>query len=144
MVVLVSTDQQKFTVAYEDISLSNMLKQIISENEDEETEDVMINVSGKTLKKVLEFCKYYKSDPMKDIEKPLKSVNFSDLVQKFYADFIDNLETDVLNDVLLASHYLEINPLQLICCAKIGAVLKDKSPNEIRKLFGSEEEETST
>ena len=141
MVVLVTTDERKFTVKHEDISLSNMLNKIISEDDEEETEDVNLNIAGETLEKILEYCKYYKTDPMNNIEKPLKSVVFSELVQHFYANFIDNLETSILNDVLLASHYLEIIPLQLLCCAKVGAILKDKTPHEIRKMFGSENEE---
>jgi len=144
MVVLVSTDGKKYTVKHEDISLSNMLKKIISEDDEEEIEDVNLNISGKTLEKILEYCKYYKIVPMENIEKPLRSVNFSELVQEFYANFIDNLETDILNDVLLASHYLEIIPLQLLCCAKVGAILKDKTPNEIRKLFDSEKNDTQS
>lgn len=38
---------------------------------------------------VIEFCRHYKEDPMNEIEKPLKSANMHDVVQEWYAKFVE-------------------------------------------------------
>ena len=38
---------------------------------------------------VIEFCAHYKEDPMNEIEKPLRSANMYDVVQEWYAKFVE-------------------------------------------------------
>ena len=42
---------------------------------------------------MIEFCKHYKEDPMNEIEKPLKSANMHEVVQEWYAKFVQVSET---------------------------------------------------
>jgi S-phase kinase-associated protein 1 len=38
--------------------------------------------------------------------------------------------------LLLAASYLDIRPLQDLCCAKVASLIKGKTPEEIRKNLG--------
>jgi S-phase kinase-associated protein 1 len=65
---------------------------------------------------------------------PLKSTDMHQVVPKWDADFID-LDHNTLFEVVLAANYMDIQPLLNLGCAKVASLLKDKTPEEIRKTF---------
>ena len=71
---------------------------------------------------------------MSEIQKPLTSPNMADLVQAFYADFID-VDQDVLFTLILLANQLDLKPLLDLACASVAAMIKGKTPEEIRKTF---------
>jgi S-phase kinase-associated protein 1 len=71
---------------------------------------------------------------MTDIEKPLKSANMAEVVQKWYADFV-NVEQVLLFELILAANYMDIKPLLDLTCATVASMIKGKTPEEIRKTF---------
>jgi len=71
---------------------------------------------------------------MTEIEKPLKSQNMQDVVQKWYADFV-NVEQVLLFELILAANYLDIKPLLDLTCATVASMIKGKSPEDIRATF---------
>ena len=71
---------------------------------------------------------------MTEIEKPLKSANMVDVVQKWYAEFID-LDQTLLFELILAANYMDIKPLLDLTCATVASMIKGKSPEEIRSTF---------
>ena len=109
----------------------------IADNEDEENAQLEIplpNVKSQVLQKVIEFCEHHLTEPMTEIEKPLKSKSMADVVQKWYADFID-LEQVLLFELILAANYMDIKPLLDLTCATVASMIKGKSPEEIRTTF---------
>ena len=77
---------------------------------------------------------HHGQDPMSEIEKPLKSSIMADVVQKWYADFVD-LEQVLLFELILAANYMDIKPLLDLTCATVASMIKGKSPEEIRSTF---------
>ena len=63
------------------------------------------------------------------------------LVDPWYADYI-NVEKEELFELIMASNYLDINPLLELACAKAGSLIKNKSIEEIRKFFNIENDFT--
>lgn len=117
--------------------MSELVKSMIDENDDDDevTEIPLPNVKAAILTKVLEFCKHYKkTEPMNEIEKPLKSSEMSEVVQKFYAEFV-NVEQPVLFELILAANYMDIKPLLDLTCATVASMIKGKTPEEIRRTF---------
>ncbi len=53
---------------------------------------------------------------------------------KWYADFI-NLPKDDLLDLVMASHFMDIQSLQDLSAAKVATFLKDKSEEEMRQFW---------
>ena len=86
------------------------------------------------LAKVVEFCKHYLTEQMNEIEKPLKSNNMSEVVQKWYADFVD-VEQVMLFELILAANYMDIKPLLDLTCATVASMIKGKTPEDIRATF---------
>jgi len=92
------------------------------------------NVKSQVLVKVIEFCEHHLQEPMTEIEKPLKSSVMADVVQKWYADFVD-LEQVLLFELILAANYMDIKPLLDLTCATVASMIKGKTPDDIRATF---------
>ena len=56
-----------------------------------------------SLAKVIEFCRHYAEEPMSEIEKPLKSANMHEVVQEWYANYVD-VDQELLFELILAAN----------------------------------------
>jgi S-phase kinase-associated protein 1 len=92
-------------------------------------------VKSEILVKVIEFMKHHKEEPMTEIEKSLKTSNMAEVVQDWYASFV-NVEQAVLFELILAANYMDIKPLLDLTCATVASLIKGKTPEEIRRTFG--------
>jgi S-phase kinase-associated protein 1 len=100
-----------------------------TEDAEEEGTNIEIplpNVKSQVLQKVIEFCEHHLQEPMTEIEKPLKSQVMADVVQKWYADFVD-LEQVLLFELILAANYMDIKPLLDLTCATVASMIKVKA-----------------
>ncbi|KAL7518812.1 hypothetical protein ACHAWX_003616 [Stephanocyclus meneghinianus] len=133
---LISKEGDTFSVDIEVAKMSELVRGMLEEDADEEdtTEIPLPNVKAQVLKKVIEFCKHHKTEPMTEIEKPLKSAVMAEVVQKWYADFV-NVEQVLLFELILAANYMDIKPLLDLTCATVASMIKGKTPEEIRKTF---------
>ena len=98
------------------------------------------NVRTEVLQKVIEFCTHYRDDPMKTIEKPLKSFNMEELVGPWYANFVKDLEKEMLHQLMLAANFMSIEPLVSLTCAFVASLLKGKNPEEVREEYNIKNE----
>mmetsp|Transcript_6882 Transcript_6882/g.874 ORF Transcript_6882/g.874 Transcript_6882/m.874 type:complete len:84 (+) Transcript_6882:248-499(+) len=64
-----------------------------------------------------------------------------DVVPSWDSAFVD-IEQEVLFELILAANYLDIKPLLDLTCAKVASMIKGKSPEEIRRTFGIENDFT--
>jgi len=134
---LVSADGETFEVTIKSAEMSELVKPMVAEDEDEETEQEipLPNVKSTVLAKVVEFCNYHVTNgPMKEIEKPLKSANMAEVVGEWDANFVD-IEQEMLFELILAANYMDIESLLDLTCAKVASVIKGKTPEEIRNTF---------
>eukprot|EP00619_Florenciella_sp_RCC1007_P012125 CAMPEP_0205906222 /NCGR_PEP_ID=MMETSP1325-20131115/1818_1 /ASSEMBLY_ACC=CAM_ASM_000708 /TAXON_ID=236786 /ORGANISM="Florenciella sp., Strain RCC1007" /LENGTH=214 /DNA_ID=CAMNT_0053272221 /DNA_START=108 /DNA_END=752 /DNA_ORIENTATION=- len=137
MVDLVSQEGDNFQVEKRVAKMSELVKTMIPEEEDGETDQQEIplpNVKSVILGKVMEFCKHYCEEPMNEIEKPLKSSNMHEVVQEWYANYVE-VEQETLFELILAANYMDIKPLLDLTCATVASMIKGKTPEDIRKTF---------
>ena len=116
--------------------MSELVKTMLDEDADEEEaqEVPLPNVKSAVLTKVIEFCRHHQEEPMTEIEKPLKSANMFEVVQQWYANFVD-IEQEVLFELILAANYMDVKPLLDLTCATVASMIKGKTPEEIRQQF---------
>merc|ERR1719276_419592 len=115
--------------------MSELVKGMIDDDcDDDDVEIPLPNVKAAVLRKVIEFCHHHRSEPMVEIEKPLKSAQMAEVVQKWYAEFV-NVEQVLLFELILAANYMDIKPLLDLTCATVASMIKGKTPEEIRKTF---------
>jgi S-phase kinase-associated protein 1 len=54
---------------------------------------------------------------------PLKSSNMHEVVQDWYANFV-NVEQELLFELILAANYMDIKPLLDLTCATVASMIK--------------------
>lgn len=132
---LVSKEGDTYEVPIEVAKMSKMVETTIEEESDEDVQEIPLpNVKATVLAKVIEYCTYYKQDPMTPIVTPLKSSKIEEVVQKWYADFV-KVEQVLLFELVTAANFMDIKPLLDLTCFAVSVMIKGKSAEEIRKIF---------
>jgi alkylhydroperoxidase/carboxymuconolactone decarboxylase family protein YurZ len=118
--------------------LSEMMKEI--------PEDCVIplNEDSKTIEKIIEYLEHFNGNNPQEIQKPLLSTEMKKITDEWSAQFIDKLTIEELVNLTAAAHYIQSECLLNLCCAKMVALCKGKSENEIFKVFGVDPEYFST
>lgn len=132
-IILVSSDNVEMTVPTKIAKMSKLVETMM-EGDSDEQKIPLPNVKSNVLQKVIKFLTYHNINPCQEIEKPLKSANMIDNVCPFDAEFID-LEQEFLFELILCANYMDIKSLLDLSCAKVASMLKNKTPEEIRKTF---------
>jgi len=98
-------------------------------------------IESAIVEKVVEFLAYHSTVPPKDIPKPLPTPDIAAHVGEWDAKFAD-VDQDTMFQVLLAANFMDIPPLLNLMCAKVASLMKEKTPEEIRKVFNIRAEYT--
>jgi S-phase kinase-associated protein 1 len=89
----------------------------------------LLNISGRILAKVIEFCKC-RVEGMSE-----------DLILQFDKDFVD-VDKDTLFNIIAAADYLCMEDLMDLTCKAAAHLIKGMSLNSIRKIFNIENDLT--
>eukprot|EP00588_Corethron_pennatum_P009615 CAMPEP_0194271174 /NCGR_PEP_ID=MMETSP0169-20130528/5025_1 /TAXON_ID=218684 /ORGANISM="Corethron pennatum, Strain L29A3" /LENGTH=248 /DNA_ID=CAMNT_0039013463 /DNA_START=51 /DNA_END=797 /DNA_ORIENTATION=- len=133
---LISGDGHTIESSLAAAKLSTLVAETINDNE---TEAVHIpSVDAAILRMVVDFCEHYIEDPMKEIETPLTSDKMGDLVQEWYADFLDpnKVEEQILVKVILAANSMSIDPLMDLSTSTMASMMMGCPPEDIPANFG--------
>ena len=114
--------------------VADIIKDDVESNSSEAPQVHLTPVRGEILTKVIDFCTHFKTEAMKEIQRPLKSRNMGEVVQQWYADYV-NVDVALLLEVMIAANYMSIQPLVELTCAAVAGLIKGKTPDEIRKTF---------
>lgn len=148
-VVLITSENDRFVVerrvAEKSLMVKNMLLNLQADrddNEDSEDEDKaneemepipLQNVRSSVLKNILEWCEHYKDVdfPEDDVEDESKKSQPLDPWDKQFL----NVDQEMLYEIILASNYMNIKPLLNAGCKCVADMIRNKSPEDIRKTF---------
>ncbi len=75
-------------------------------------------------------------EPMKEIEKPIRSSNMVTNAGVWYGEWVDALSRKELFALINAANFLNIKELLNLTCCKIATYLHGKKKHEIPPLFG--------
>ena len=136
-VILISSDDVTFTLPVTVANVSVFIRTITGECtiDNEEIDPIpMIRINSKVLSMVIEFMQHYHTEPMLTIQKPLITPYIGDVVQNWYASFIENVKNkDMLYDIINAANYMHIQPLLDLSCAMTALIIREKSISEIHQ-----------
>ena len=131
-----------------DVSIESACQSVMVKAEGDDNEECVSNVwelndiASAEFKKVIEFCDHLCKNEPPNIPQPLTSKKISEHTTAFYASFVDDMAQDLLFQVLLAANFLDIKPLVMLCCAKIGSQIRGTPIPEVRKMFKIENDFT--
>ena len=114
--------------------LSELLKQAMKDYP-KETSFPLDELDEKNGELIKEYLAHYNGESPKEIEKPIASNEMKNLTDEWSSSFIDKLSVEDLSNLTVAANYMGINSLLDLCCAKVATLCKDKSEDEIFKLF---------
>ena len=151
-IVLQSNDQPKaieFQLSREAAKMSGFINDMLDDQQEGEAVIPVPNVSGRTLKLVLQYVEYHHNNKADPIEKPLKG-KIDDVIGEWdktylYGDLVknhDEKQHETLIDVLMAANFLNIKDLLDLSCATVASMIKGKTPEQIRALFNIENDFT--
>jgi S-phase kinase-associated protein 1 len=151
-VVLQSNDAKpvEYLVPREAAKMSGLIKDMLeNQSETEQTVIPIPNVSGRTLKYVVEYVEHHYTNKADTIEKPLKG-RIEEVICEWDKNFLftdliknhDEKQHEILIDVIMAANFLNIKDLLDLTCASVASMIKGKTPEQIRALFNIENDFT--
>ena len=119
-------------------TIANMLDDI-----DEEEGDTTIPIpkmKGATMEKVVAFCAHHPDAPLNPTEEQQLEMRTKPL-EGWDLDFV-NVSLAMLFEMILAANFLDLKPMLDVTCKAVAEMIKGKTPDEIKKVFGVEGEFT--
>ena len=97
-------------------------------------------VTGESFEKIKEYLEHYETEEPKEIQRPLKSLDFKECVDEWDYNFIGKEENiDTLKKLILDANFMNISGLINLLSAKIASKIKRINTPTIRKIFGIKE-----
>ena len=131
-------DTKEYEIPKRDIMLSDVVKNQLKDY-DNSVPFQFPEIDEKTADKVLEYLSHYGGEVPQEIEKPLASGDMKNVTDEWSANFVDKIPLDDLVNLTIAAKYMKINHLLDLCCAKFASICKDKTGDEIFKVFNINE-----
>jgi len=128
-IILKSSDDETFEIEETVAVQSQTIKHLIGNECANDTGIPVSNVTGKILAMVIEYCKKH------------VDAASSDELEKWDAEFV-KVDQDTLLKLILAASHLDIKSLYDLTCMTIANNIKDKTAEEIRKIFNIKDEYT--
>jgi S-phase kinase-associated protein 1 len=131
---LQSSDKEIFEVDRDVALKSETVKNMIDDVEPAAADQPipLPNVTSKILAKVIEYCKYHVE--AEKANNPERTAPTEDEKKAWDTDFV-KVEQSVLFDLILAANYLNIKDLLDLTCQTVADMIKNKTPEEIRRTF---------
>ncbi|XP_021771059.1 SKP1-like protein 1A [Chenopodium quinoa] len=121
-IILQSSEKKLFEISENAAMLSETVKNMIKAIGESNDPIPVKNVSSTILLKIIDYC-----------NKHVEEEN-DDVLKQWDADFL-KLDQDILFDLILAANYMEIKSLLDLTSRRIADMIKDMTPEEIRKEF---------
>jgi S-phase kinase-associated protein 1 len=136
----------RVTINRSTAELSELIKSMLGTDDDQDDdipEIPLLEVSRKTLDKVVEFLKRHENDPMCQVNKSIAVLDMTKLVGEWDAEYID-VDPDALIEMIHAACYLDIPSLLDLATLKMACTLHRNSDDKLSEMFKIpvEEEET--
>ena len=140
--VLIATGGNNFKMSREAAKSCNLINKLI-ESEDEDSEiKLPVECDPKVIPLVIQYCEYHKDSKPAALPQPLQK-HIDEYLDQWDKDFIynnlvdknDDSKHEALLEVMAAAHYFDNEDLLNLTCAKVGSMIQDKNPEQIRNLF---------
>ncbi|KAL1208602.1 SKP1-like protein 12 [Cardamine amara subsp. amara] len=133
-IVLTSTEGISFEIEEAIALQSQTIAKLVKDNCTTSNVIPLPNVKSKILELVIEYCK-------KHVDSGDSCLTNEDL-KKWDSEFMKIDDQSTFYDLLMASHYLNIESLLLLTCQTVADMIKDKTLDEIRAILRLENDIT--
>ncbi|OVA07481.1 SKP1 component [Macleaya cordata] len=132
VITLKSSDGETFDVDEAVAHESETIKQMI----EDDCADGGIPLKGNILAKVIQYCKKHvkTSTSCKDDDDD-DDDDLKENLKKWDVNFMKIIDQVTLFDIIMAANYLNIKNLMDLTCQTVTDMIKDKSVEDVRKIF---------
>jgi S-phase kinase-associated protein 1 len=120
-------------------TIQNLMEDLRVDGVVDDSPIILPNVKHATLTKVLAYCEYHKDDVALTEEQQAEEKAKN--IEGWDKDFVP-VELAPLFELILAANFLDIKPLLDLTCKSVAHMLRGKTPDEIKNIFGVEGEFT--
>ena len=113
-------------------TISNMLDDV----DDRETSIPIPNIELDIFQKVEQYCKKYKDTKLPSTEEEILKFRIKPL-EGWDKEFV-NVPLSVLFEMITAANFLDVKHMLDITCKSVAEMIKGKTPDDIKKIFGVE------
>jgi S-phase kinase-associated protein 1 len=130
-----NADHTEIKISRKAACLSKLIESMLVDDDDNEIPQIpLLEVSKDILYKVVEFLNKHQDDPMQPISKPIQTTDLAQIVGEWDTEYI-NVDQQKLFKLILAANYLDIPSLLELGLCKIATMIKNKEPDEVKKLL---------
>ena len=134
-ITLISADNQKIEIDFTSAKKSGLLKEKMLTLKKGELK--LPDIKYDLLKRIVQYLSHYKNKNPREIQKPTRSSNLSDIVDEWDEKFINDLDLDDVFELINAATYMKIQSLSDLACTKISTYMKDRPTEEIQAMFST-------
>jgi len=92
-------------------------------------------VAAAELAMVVQFVEHHKGKPLPPLESPLPSNDLADVILDEFDIKLVDLDTETLFKLLDAAHFLRVDGLVDLVCAKVATMIRGKTKAEMQQNF---------
>ncbi|KAF8679235.1 hypothetical protein HU200_046009 [Digitaria exilis] len=136
MITLVSSEGKAFKVSEDAARLSTVLEGMI-DNGCAGGDIPVPNATARALATVIKYCeKHADDDPDHGGGSSSTAASDKETLAEWDRKLVDNLSTNALFDLLLATNFLDIKGLLGVASQKVADMIQSKTPEQVRTIFG--------
>ncbi len=140
IVKLETKDKVIVSIDVDCLKLSKTLTDLLEDANDQVYKGVAIplkDIKSSTLDLVIQYLRHHNEHPNEHLDFANKGL---DEIAEWDVDFCTKLNNNALFDLILASNYLNIEPLLKLTCKIVARKIKGKKSDEIKEILKLEEE----
>lgn len=121
-----------FTLKRKEMKLSKFLDALL---DDPSSTEYRLDMSHDQISRVVNYLRYHSDVEVVVIEKPLRSNILRNVTDAFDADLVDHMSMRQLTNLTTAANFFDIPSLLHLCAAKIAALFRYRTFEQITELF---------
>lgn len=146
VVTLKTSDNQIVTVSDEIAKLSNVLKEMMDEMDDD-SDEIPVMIRKELIDAFVEFAKLHLNDKVGDIPKPIPTGKpFKDIpgIPEWSETMLNPLSYQQLQVLILTANYLDVQPWLNLLASYIAFKIKGMTGDQIKQIFSEVEKSNPT
>jgi S-phase kinase-associated protein 1 len=132
-ITIITSDNKQYIVSNNILKMSKFIQKVLS-NDPQNHMILLDKIPGPVFERIISYCTHH-LEPHKPIEKPLNN-KISNLICPYDNQFLNSLSTKELIELAKLSNYLDISSLYELLCANFASMIRGKTSEEIRDIFG--------
>jgi S-phase kinase-associated protein 1 len=150
MCILTANDGVQINVPIEVAKISITIKNMLEDLDEmygstDENAIPIPTINGPILEKIMTFCDYiyHNQTELENLNIWLNDKTFTVPLSHWFVEYL-NIDQQTLFDVILGANFLDIQSLLNMQCKYVATIIRNKTPEELRILFGTNQNVTET